>query len=129
MGVRVPGAGPAVAAPVIPMDPMILASAAVVVIGAVAAAAVAIIKQLQAIHLLVNSAASKAAEKLVTLESTVAGLHATVAALQSQRVVDAQRTTNQAQVTERPAQAPVVATQVVEHQVVDRQSIKKGTDS
>lgn len=69
---------------------MILAAASVLVIGAVAAAAVSIIKQLQAIHLLVNSAASDAAAKLIALEKTVAQL-------QEQRVMDAKVQTAQAQ--------------------------------
>lgn len=100
---------------------MILASAAVIVIGAVATAAVAIIKQLQAIHFLVNGTATSAAEKLTRLE-------ARIEQLQAQRVQDAQLQTAQASQGQSPSAqpVPVVATQVVEHQVVDKQSIKKG---
>lgn len=105
------------------MDPMILASAAVIVIGAVATAAVAIIKQLQAIHFLVNGTATSAAEKLTRLE-------ARIEQLQAQRVQDAQIQTAQASQGQPPKAAPAVAAQVVEqtveHQVVERQSIQKG---
>ena len=64
-------------------DPMILAAAAVLVITSLGAAIVSIIKQLQAIHHLVNSAAAEAAAKLAALEKLVAQL-------QEQRVMDAQ---------------------------------------
>lgn len=129
------------------MDPMIFASACVVVIGAVAAAAVAIIKQLQAIHHLVDGTASKlatettaAADKLKAetltavneFKETARELRATISTLQSQRVTDAQTQAAQAQAIERQPQAapvpPIVAKQVVEHQVVDKQSVKKGSE-
>lgn len=130
-------------------DPMILAAAIVVVVTAVAKGWVDVIKQRQAvalmedikrdsealkignkeIHGLVNSAASKTAEEITALKATITGLHAAMSALQSQRVTDAQHVAQsqagQTQPQTQAAAAPVVATQVVEHQVVDRQSIKK----
>lgn len=102
------------------IDPMVIAAAAVLIITAAGGAVVAIIKQLQAIHHLVNSAATQAVLDL-------AALRAEVAALQAQRVSDAQRNTALAQNVQAQSSpaSPVVATQVVEHQVVDKQSIKK----
>lgn len=113
---------------------MILAAAVVLVVGAVAKAASEIIKQLQEvkrgneeIHGLVNSAASKTAEKVAALEATISGMHTAMAALQQLRVTDAQQAPAIDRQTAAPA-TPVVATQVVEHQVVDKQSIKKDSE-
>lgn len=95
-----------------------MALAAVLVIGAISAAAVAIIKQLQAIHFLVNGTATAQAEKLARMEQRIEQL-------QAQRVQDAQIQTAQATAPSTAQVPPIVATQVVEHQVVDKQSIKK----
>lgn len=127
-------------------DPMIIAAAISVVVTVVAKGWVDIIKQRQAvalmqdikrdsealklgnkeIHGLVNSAASKTAEEITALKATITGLHAAMAVLQSQRVTDAQHVA-QSQAGQVPQGAPLgpIATQVVEHQLVDKQSIKK----
>ncbi len=90
-------------------DPMVLAAALVLVIGAITTATVTVMaafgkmktemlakvssvqRQADDIHTLVNGSAHLAAERLAALENRIVDLHSTVAALQELRVSDAQQ--------------------------------------
>ncbi len=88
-------------------DPMVIAAASVVVIGAVSGLAVAVIKAIgdmkrslltvasdqlaktAEVHTLVNGSASKAADRLESLEAQIVSLNAQLGQLQERRVEDA----------------------------------------
>ena len=115
------------------MDPMVIAAAAVLVIGAIGAAVVSGIKawgsmradlialalKAHDIHDLVNGASTAAAEKMRAMETAIADLHAKLEHVQVQRVMDAKELVGIA--AEMPAKLTHVSSQVGEHDSWERE--------